>query len=145
MIDDPYISKESISKAIGISVTAVSKNIEVLRGILIRRVGSDKTGFWEILVENRTETEKLIVKLTEKRHGLIEKLTEKATAKGIRLTENRIAMLNLMIDEPYISKEGISKAIGISVAAVSKNIDVLRGRLIRRVGSDKTGFWEIIE
>ena len=76
---------------------------------------------------------------------LIEKWTEKATAEGIRLTENRIAMLNLMIDDPYISKESLSKAIGISVAAVSKNIDVLRGKLIRRVGSDKTGFWEIIK
>ena len=50
-MDDPYISKADLSKLVGISVAAISANIEVLRGKYLRRVGPDKGGFWEIILE----------------------------------------------------------------------------------------------
>ena len=90
-------------------------------------------------------------RLTENRHGLIEKhqkliekLIEKAVRQGDKLTENRISILRLVMDDPYISKADLSKLVGISVAAISANIEVLRGKYLRRVGPDKGGFWEII-
>ena len=49
MIEDPYISKSEISKILGISYTAVGRNINALRGNYLRRVGPDKGGFWEII------------------------------------------------------------------------------------------------
>ena len=79
-----------------------------------------------------------------------EKEAEKVTvnakdrSQGVKLTEKRIAMASLMIDDPYISKTEISKAIGISVAAVSKEIEVMLGILLRHTGPDKGGFWRII-
>ena len=98
----------------------------------------------ERVTENATGNNNAPVNATGKSIGLIEKLIEKARSQGVKLTENRIAMVSLMIDDPYISKTEISKAIGISVAAVSKNIEVLRGILLRHIGPDKGGFWEII-
>ena len=97
------------------------------------------------------QTEKLIEpeqraaeKLTENHQKLIEKLIEKAARQGDRLTENRKSILRLVIDDPYISKADLSKLVGISVAAISANIEVMRGKYLRRVGPDKGGFWEII-
>ena len=98
----------------------------------------------ENVTGNGTRTEKLTGKLTEKGQRLIEKAIEKAKEEGDRLTENRISILHYIIDDPYISKSGLSKYVGISVAAISANIDYMRGKYIRRVGPDKGGFWEII-
>ena len=105
----------------------------------------------ETLPENRTETDDRTEKLTEnhprlieKHQKLIEKLIEKAAQQGDRLTENRISILRLVMDDPYISKADLSKLVGISVAAISANIEVMRGKYLRRVGPDKGGFWEII-
>ena len=92
----------------------------------------------ERLTENRPG-------LIEKHQKLIEKLIEKAVRQGDKLTENRISILRLVMDDPYISKADLSKLVGISVAAISANIEVLRGKYLRRVGPDKGGFWEIIE
>lgn len=100
------------------------------------------------LTENeQNRTEKLIEnpdRLIETRQKLIEKLTEKADKQGDRLTENRKSILSFIIDDPYISKAELSKLVGISVAAISANIEVMRGKYLRRVGPDKGGFWEII-
>ena len=88
--------------------------------------------------------QKVTEKLTENHQKLIEKLIEKAAKQGDRLTENRKSILRLVIDDPYISKADLSKLVGISVAAISANIEVMRGKYLRRVGPDKGGFWEII-
>lgn len=85
------------------------------------------------------------VKVNANRHGLIEKLIEKAISNHDKLTENRITILELMIDNPYISVVELAKAVGISVNSIMRNIDYMRGKYLRRVGPDKGGFWEIIE
>ena len=91
--------------------------------------------------EKVTEPEqKLTEKLTE-RH---QKLIEKAAIQGDRLTENRKSILRLVVDDPYISKADLSKLVGISIAAISANIEVMRGKYLRRVGPDKGGFWEVL-
>ena len=84
-------------------------------------------------------------RLTEKGQKLIEKLIEKAISNHDKLTENRISILRYIVDDPYISKSDLSKYVGISVAAISANIEYMRGKYLRRVGPDKGGFWEIIE
>ena len=107
----------------------------------IRKQNGNVTENDEKVAENH---DKLTEKLTESHQKLIEKLIEKATKQGDRLTENRKSILRLVIDDPYISKADLSKLIGISVAAISANIEVMRGKYLRRVGPDKGGFWEII-
>ena len=94
-------------------------------------------------------TEKVNVNVTEKvnanRQGLMEKVIERAKMNGDKLTGNRITILEFMIDNPYVSVIELSKAVGISVNSIMRNIDYMRGKYLRRVGADKNGFWEIIE
>ena len=89
-----------------------------------------------------------IQKVNEKVNGnrkeVIEKVIEKAKENGDKLTRNRITILELMIDNPYISVIELSKAVEISVNSIMRNIDNMRGKYLRRVGPDKGGFWEII-
>ena len=83
-------------------------------------------------------------KVTVTRQVLLEKLIERASKNGDKLTKNRIAILGLMIDNPYISKIELAKVVGISANSIMRNIDYMRGKYLRRVGPDKGGFWEII-
>ena len=59
-------------------------------------------------------------------------------------TENRNTMLQLMKDDPYISKAEIANILGLHPSAVSRMINSMRGKYLRRVGPDKGGFWEVI-
>ena len=100
----------------------------------------------KITVPKVTENEgKVAKKVIEKHQKVIEKVIEKAVQQGDRLTENRISILRLMMDDPYISKAELSKYVGISENSISRNIEAMRGKYLRRVGPDKGGFWEIIE
>ena len=51
MAENPYITQTDLSKAVGVSLTAIENNIEFLRGKYIRRVGPDKGGFWEVIID----------------------------------------------------------------------------------------------
>ena len=76
-------------------------------------------------------TDDFILKVT------VAKVTEKVTENREKLTENKIAILTFMIEDPYISKSDLSKFVGISTAAISNNIEAMRGKYLRRVGPDK--------
>ena len=88
---------------------------------------------------------KVAEKVAEANKKVTERLIEKATAHGERLTANRIKILELMIEDPYISRADLAKNIGISETSIYRNIEVMRGRYLRRVGPDNGGFWEIID
>ena len=83
-------------------------------------------------------------KVAENQGKLTEKLIEKATSLGEKLTQNRIRILELMMEDPYISRADLSKMLGISETSIYRNIEAMRGKYLRRVGPDKGGFWEII-
>ena len=72
-------------------------------------------------------------------------MIEKSANNGDKLTENRIAILRSIIENPYITKKDLSKVVDINISAISDNIEYMRGKYIRRVGPDKGGFWEIIK
>lgn len=80
--------------------------------------------------------EKLVVKL--------KKLGVNAERLGVNLTVNRIEMLKMILQDPTITRIEMAQTIGISSTAIDKNLDIMRDKLIRRVGSDKSGLWEVI-
>ena len=88
---------------------------------------------------------KVAEKVAEANKKVTERLIEKANAHGERLTANRIKILELMLEDPYISRADLAKNIGISETSIYRNIEVMRGRYLRRVGPDNGGFWEIID
>jgi len=77
--------------------------------------------------------------------NLIKRLIEKATVNGERLTTNRISILQLMVENPYITKDEMATITGQNASTIMRNIEKMRGKYLRRVGSDKNGFWEIID
>ena len=88
--------------------------------------------------------EKLPEKLPENRLRLAEKVIEKAESSGEKLSKNKISILKLISENPYISRAELAKEIRISDTSVYRNIEAMRGKYIRRVGPDKGGFWEIL-
>ena len=84
-------------------------------------------------------------KVAENHGKVTEKLREKAAALGETLTANRIKILELMIEDPYISRADLANNVGISETSIYRNIEAMRGKYLRRVGPDKGGFWEVIE
>ena len=84
-------------------------------------------------------------RVTNKREMIVKKKVAKALENGDKLTQNRIAILQLMAENPYITKMELASAVGISATSIMRNIEYMRNKYLRRVGPDNGGFWEIIE
>ena len=117
-----------------ITVPKVTEKVAEKVTVNDEKVAENQRGEAEKVAENHN-------RLTEK---LIEKLIEKASTLGEKLTPNRIKILELMMEDPYISRADLAKMLGISETSIYRNIEVMRGKYLRRVGPDKGGFWEII-
>ncbi len=87
-------------------------------------------------------TDEFILKITVPK--VTEKVTEKAASLNEKLTENKIRIIKCIAENPYISRSELSKCLNVSEHTISRNINAMRGKYLRRVGPDKGGFWEII-
>ncbi|MGV8177007.1 MAG: winged helix-turn-helix transcriptional regulator [Candidatus Bilamarchaeaceae archaeon] len=68
--------------------------------------------------------------------------SQKSTEKGSVKSSEKI--LALIRGNPEISAKEIASVLGISSRAVEKRIANLRGKgLLRRIGPDKGGHWEV--
>lgn len=85
------------------------------------------------------------IKVTDKREMIVKKMVAKALENSDKLTQNRITILQLMAENPYITKIELAFAVGISATSIMRNIEYMRNKYLRRVGPDNGGFWEIIE
>jgi len=74
------------------------------------------------------------------------KTGEKVTYKLVDgLVETQILMLQLMKENPHISKREMAESVGISTTAIDKNIVSLKKKgLLKRIGSPKGGYWEVV-
>ena len=82
---------------------------------------------------------------TANSENLIKRLIEKATVRGEKLTANRISILRLMAENHYVIKEEMAAITSLNASTIMRNIKFMRDKYLRRVGSDKNGFWEIID
>jgi predicted HTH transcriptional regulator len=138
---DPHISKKKMAEVIGISVTAVDKNIETLKkNGLIKRFGNAKHGHWEIV------NDQLKDKPEDKNDGLADGLVDGLVERLVDgLVENQKKILKLIQNDPHISKKKMAETVGISSTAVDKNMETLKKRgLIKRFGNARYGHWKII-
>ena len=115
---------------------------EFILKITVSKVAGNVTENGGKVAENHN---KVAEKVSENHGKVKEKLREKAAALGETLTANRLKILELMIEDPYISRADLANNIGISETSIYRNIEAMRGKYLRRVGPDKGGFWEIIE
>ena len=54
-------------------------------------------------------------------------------------------MLDLIRRNPSMSRKDIADKLGINESAIQKHLDVLKAKsVIKRVGPDKGGHWEVL-
>ena len=62
------------------------------------------------------------------------------------LSKNKNMILDLIKQNPNITISLLSNKIGITTTAIENNIKSLKeDNILRRIGSDKGGHWEIID
>jgi ATP-dependent DNA helicase RecG len=62
------------------------------------------------------------------------------------LVENQQNILKVIKTNPRVSKKQMAEIIGISTTAIDKNIEKLKKLgLLKRVGSPKSGYWEVTQ
>ena len=148
------ITQAELSSKIGISPKNIRNNIAFLKqNGLIVRVGTRKNGHWKV-TENVTENDtglndtcickddNISVKTTQ---GDIESGSSVGKTVGKTVGETAEIILNLIINNPKITKPEIAKLTGLSLRGVEWNIQQLKstGRLTR-IGPNKGGHWEVI-
>jgi Fic family protein len=95
---------------------------------------ADSTTFIEFMLSLLLKTIEEIIE-TEK------KVTVKVTSK---VTVNQQKILEAIKENPFITQEELSQIIGISRKSIIQNMKKLQENdLIKRVGADKNGCWEI--
>ena len=122
-------------KITGLSRSGIWKILNRLReNGIVRRIGSDRDGYWEIVEkvtqESSPETDGV---------GIDEKVNEK-------VNERQRLIISAIINNPHITQAELAKMLEISLVHVNKNMKKLQENgIIRRVGPDKGGHWEVIE
>jgi ATP-dependent DNA helicase RecG len=99
--------------------------------------------------QNVAELIKQISEMT--RNELVNILSDRVGSRlaekvGRKLVENQLKILILVGEKPEISKRELAEILGISTTAIDKNIIKLKSLgVIRRVGPDRGGYWEVVE
>jgi ATP-dependent DNA helicase RecG len=71
------------------------------------------------------------------------KTSQKTTQKTIQKTTQRI--LDLVRQNPAITRDELTKAIGLSNSGIKFNLKKMKKeKLLRRVGPDRGGYWEVL-
>ncbi len=144
-VNSGITTKEIISK-LNISERTIYRELSILKEMKrIRFVGSAKNGYWEILSDNNDVT------IFENTFGGV---------KESELTKRQLDIISIIADygkngsvngknggvnSGATTKEIVSK-LNLSERTVQRELSILKEmKLIRRVGSDKTGHWEILK
>ena len=138
---DDFILKITVPKVVAEQEKSVKENTDKVTDNYLKV--SEKVTDEQPKVSDRV-TDKQI-KATNKRKVIVEKVVAKALENGDKLTSNRITILQLMAENPYITKIELAAAVGISATSIMRNIEYMRNKYLRRVGPDNGGFWEIID
>lgn len=86
-------------------------------------------------------------KSMEKTDGIGNKETVNVTKKvNEKVNEKQRLIISAISENPHITQSELAKILNITVVHINKNMKKLQEKgIIRRVGPDKGGHWEIIE
>ncbi|EMB27779.1 Fic family protein [Treponema denticola] len=97
---------------------------------------ADSTEFIEFMLSIILKTIKEII-ATEL------KITQKITQK---ITVNQQKIIDSIKNNPYITQEELAEIVGIARLNIIKNMKKLQEQnIIKRIGADKNGYWQIID
>ncbi|MCQ2244952.1 MAG: Fic family protein [Bacteroidaceae bacterium] len=95
--------------------------------------------------DNWNMTPKREDKLGKNFEEIAEKLGKRAQRLGKKLGKNRIEILRLIYENPFVSTVEMANRIGISTTAIDNNIKLMRNTFIKHIGPTNGGHWEIIK
>lgn len=72
---------------------------------------------------------------------------EKVTVKvAVKVTVNQRKIIEAIKNNQFITQENLAKIVGITRKSVQENMKKLQeNHLIKRIGSDKNGFWQVCD
>ena len=72
---------------------------------------------------------------------------KKVTAKvSVKVTVNQQKILDVIKENPFVTQEELAQIIGLSRKSIIQNMKKLQENgLLKRVGADKNGRWEVVE
>jgi len=138
--EKPAITMKELAEKTGLTIHGVDWNMRKLKEEgAIAHVGSSKAGHWKISVEETTS--KTMNKTTRE---TMNKTTGETTSETTQETRNKI--ITLMKKNPNITTDELASSTGQTFNGIEYYIRKLNEEgKIRRVGSKKTGHWEVIE
>ena len=76
-----------------------------------------------------------------------EKDTVKITQKiNVKITINQQKIIDEIKRNPFVTQEELASLVGIAKLNINKNMKKLQEQnIIRRIGADKNGHWEVLE
>ncbi|MFA6759715.1 MAG: winged helix-turn-helix transcriptional regulator [Sulfuricurvum sp.] len=89
--------------------------------------------------------EKSLVEYIQKSKKLGDGLGEKLGETQLKLTKNRELIIEEIAKNSSITIAELSKILNLSTTAIENNLKYLKdNNIIKRVGSDSSGSWEVI-
>ena len=144
-------------KITGLSRSGIWKILNRLReNEVVRRIGSDRDGYWEIV--EKSEMEGTLKSKKKNKNGIANDTvnsTENGTENGTENAlendtvndrmDNEKKLLFAIIEHPNYTYEQYAELIHISRRTIARMLKNLHENgIIRRVGPDKGGHWEVI-
>ena len=137
-------------KITGLSRSGIWKIINRLKESgVVHRIGSDRDGYWEIVEKNEMEG---ALKSKKKNKNGIANGTVNGTENALEndtvndRMDNEKKLLFAIIEHPNYTYEQYAELIHISRRTIARMLKNLHENgIIRRVGPDKGGHWEVIE
>ena len=114
------------------------------KALRISDKNSDSTAFIEFMLSVILKTIKDII-ASELKNTV--KITRKITAKiTAKITVNQRKIIAAIKNNPHITQDELSEAVGIARLNIIKNMKKLQEQnLIKRIGADKNGYWLVEE
>ena len=63
---------------------------------------------------------------------------------NIKLDDADRQILTLCQQQPYITQDELAEQVGKSLSTIQRRIRKLKHQHLRRIGSDKTGYWKVV-
>jgi ATP-dependent DNA helicase RecG len=117
----------------------INKMRELAIGSGLKEPAFEENGLFKSTFYRPAKSVEKVGEMADEKVGV--KVGEKV---GVKLTANQGKIIDLVRADPQITARELSKRIGISLRKVEENLAKLKEKgLLRRIGPDKGGHWEV--
>ena len=146
---EPELTRRELAEQIGVTPDGIKYHLRKLKADgSVLRVGSDRAGRW--VVADRPADDR------ETSEGGPEDIPESATTQNTITTTQNTAdttqkttqekILSFLHAEPELTRRELAERIGITPDGIKYQLGKLKAAgAIRRVGSDRAGWWEVVK